>query len=125
MKLSNKEVVEICNGLSSALQGVDQPLPAEISYAIVHNKRKLQEVLKDYEDCRMEYVQRVGEYSAADQGYKIPPDKVQEVSAWLQNLENEVNEIDIRTIEFSKLAALNFTVAAMDALYFMIVVGQI
>lgn len=117
---TNAQIYAFSNNLTSAFTEETRYLPAKVSYFIQKNRLKLLEYAEQIEQARTKIIKHYGKLDADGIRYNIQEDKVEEANNELMDLLSISQDIDISMINLSDLLALDFTLAQMEALSFMI-----
>ena len=117
---TNAQIYAFSNNLTSAFAEETRYLPAKVSYFIQKNKLKLLEQAEQIEQTRANIIKHYGTLNEDGTQYDIDNDKIKEANNELMDLLSISQDIDISMINLSDLLALDFTLAQMEALSFMI-----
>jgi hypothetical protein len=103
MKLKNKEILNIQQGLTEALQ-LKGPGLSKVVYAVAKNARLVHAVLEQFHADRNDMLKAYGQKVAGKEGeYQIPPEKMDEFNAELAGLMNEEVEIGLHKLQWADL----------------------
>lgn len=127
MKLTNKEVLENIESLSTLIQD-SMPLPAVVSFAVVRNFKTLQPIAEDIYKERLNILERYGtaamDYENGTTYYDIPKEKQQAVNQELEDLLAVTTSTPLVTFALDKLTGYDIPLSVMNVLYFMVEDGE-
>lgn len=118
MKMSNKNILEITEGLSNIVQ--DQScLPASVSYSVIRNLKILSSIAEDIYNERKKIIERYGE-QVDDITYSIPEEKRDAANKELNNLLAVNTSVPLATFSIDILQGYDIPLKVMNILYFMV-----
>lgn len=118
MKMSNKDILEITEGLSNIAQ--DQScLPASVSYSVIRNLKILSSIAEDIYNERKKIIERYGE-QVDDITYSIPEEKRDAANKELNNLLAVNTSVPLATFSIDILQGYDIPLKVMNILYFMV-----
>ena len=118
MKMSNKDILEITEGLSNIVQ--DQScLPASVSYSVIRNLKILSSIAEDIYNERKKIIERYGE-QVDDITYSIPEEKRDAANKELNNLLAVNTSVPLATFSIDILQGYDIPLKFMNILYFMV-----
>lgn len=118
MKMSNKDILEITEGLSNIVQ--DQScLPASVSYSVIRNLKILSSIAEDIYNERKKIIERYGE-QVDDITYSIPEEKRDVANKELNNLLAVNTSVPLATFSIDILQGYDIPLKVMNILYFMV-----
>lgn len=118
MKMSNKDILEITEGLSNIIQ--DQScLPASVSYSVIRNLKILSSIAEDIYNERKKIIERYGE-QVDDITYSIPEEKRDAANKELNNLLAVNTSVPLATFSIDILQGYDIPLKVMNILYFMV-----
>lgn len=118
MKMSNKDILEITEGLSNIVQ--DQScLPASVSYSMIRNLKILSSIAEDIYNERKKIIERYGE-QVDDITYSIPEEKRDAANKELNNLLAVNTSVPLATFSIDILQGYDIPLKVMNILYFMV-----
>ncbi len=118
MKMSNKDILEITEGLSNIVQ--DQScLPASVSYSVIRNLKILSSIAEDIYNERKKIIERYGE-QVDDITYSIPEEKRDAANKELNNLLAVNTSVPLATFSIDILQGYDIPLKVMNILYFMV-----
>lgn len=118
MKMSNKDILEITEGLSNIVQ--DQScLPASVSYSVIRNLKILSSIAEDIYNERKKIIERYGE-QVDDITYSIPEQKRDAANKELNNLLAVNTSVPLATFSIDILQGYDIPLKVMNILYFMV-----
>lgn len=118
MKMSNKDILEITEGLSNIVQ--DQScLPASVSYSVIRNLKILSSIAEDIYNERKKIIERYGE-QVGDITYSIPEEKRDAANKELNNLLAVNTSVPLATFSIDILQGYDIPLKVMNILYFMV-----
>lgn len=118
MKMSNKDILEITEGLSNIVQ--DQScLPASVSYSVIRNLKILSSIAEDIYNERKKIIERYGE-QVDDITYSIPEEKRGAANKELNNLLAVNTSVPLATFSIDILQGYDIPLKVMNILYFMV-----
>ena len=118
MKMSNKDILEITEGLSNIVQ--DQScLPASVSYSVIRNLKILSSIAEDIYNERKKIIERYGE-QVDDITYSIPEEKRDAANKELNNLLAVNTSVPLATFSIDILQGYDIPLMVMNILYFMV-----
>ena len=118
MKMSNKDILEITEGLSNIVQ--DQScLPASVSYSVIRNLKILSSIAEDIYNERKKIIERYGE-QVDDITYSIPEEKRDTANKELNNLLAVNTSVPLATFSIDILQGYDIPLKVMNILYFMV-----
>ena len=118
MKMSNKDILEITEGLSNIVQ--DQScLPASVSYSVIRNLKILSSIAEDIYNERKKIIERYGE-QVDDITYSIPEEKRDAANKELNNLLAVNTSVPLATFSIDILQGYDIPLKVLNILYFMV-----
>lgn len=118
MKMSNKDILEITEGLSNIVQ--DQScLPASVSYSVIRNLKILSSIAEDIYNERKKIIERYGE-QVDDITYSIPEEKRDAANKELNDLLAVNTSVPLATFSIDILQGYDIPLKVMNILYFMV-----
>lgn len=118
MKMLNKDILEITEGLSNIVQ--DQScLPASVSYSVIRNLKILSSIAEDIYNERKKIIERYGE-QVDDITYSIPEEKRDAANKELNNLLAVNTSVPLATFSIDILQGYDIPLKVMNILYFMV-----
>lgn len=118
MKMSNKDILEITEGLSNIVQ--DQScLPASVSYSVIRNLKILSSIAEDIYNERKKIIERYGE-QVDNITYSIPEEKRDAANKELNNLLAVNTSVPLATFSIDILQGYDIPLKVMNILYFMV-----
>ena len=118
MKMSNKDILEITEGLNNIVQ--DQScLPASVSYSVIRNLKILSSIAEDIYNERKKIIERYGE-QVDDITYSIPEEKRDAANKELNNLLAVNTSVPLATFSIDILQGYDIPLKVMNILYFMV-----
>ena len=118
MKMSNKDILEITEGLSNIVQ--DQScLPGSVSYSVIRNLKILSSIAEDIYNERKKIIERYGE-QVDDITYSIPEEKRDAANKELNNLLAVNTSVPLATFSIDILQGYDIPLKVMNILYFMV-----
>ena len=118
MKMSNKDILEITEGLSNIVQ--DQScLPASVSYSVIRNLKILSSIDEYIYNERKKIIERYGE-QVDDITYSIPEEKRDAANKELNNLLAVNTSVPLATFSIDILQGYDIPLKVMNILYFMV-----
>lgn len=119
MKLTNLEIYNIAETLTSAFKDCTIYIPVKANFYLQKNIKAFTDAAQEIDKVRMEIAKRFGE----DQGngsYNVPKEHLQEANLELEKLFAIEQEIEIKKFKLEDLGEINLTPAQMQALFIMI-----
>lgn len=127
MKLMNKDIMDIIEGLGALIQDT-APLPANVSFAVIRNFKLLQPIAEDIYNERLKILERYSSSSVSgDDGtiyYNIPEDKQKAANQELKDLLEVTTSVPLVTFTLDKLSGHDVPLKTMNVLYFMVEDGE-
>ena len=120
MKFNNNEIYQLANVIAETLENLNTYIPAKSNFFLQKNIQTITIAAQDIEKSRLEIAKHYGQLDENEQQYKIPEDKIEEVSKELNDLLSIEQELDIKTFSIEDLGSAEFTPAQMQAIMFMI-----
>lgn len=114
----NKDILTLFRGLQELSADSEVRLPAKVAFAIVRNLKSLAPIVEDIETARFHIAETYG--VPTEQGYSIPNVSRDAANEELNELANTNVEVSIVTIKMSDIENLSISVAAAEALIFMV-----
>lgn len=118
MKMSNKDILEITEGLGNIIQDQSQ-LPASVSYSVVRNFKILSSIAEDIYNERKKIIERYGE-QVDDITYSIPEEKRNAANKELNDLLAVNTSVPLATFSIDILQGYDIPLKVMSILYFMV-----
>lgn len=120
--MKNRDILKAFEGLMKIREKSEINFPARIAYAIARNIRILHPVYEDIVSTRIEILRKYGDPVPDEPGYFSPKTGEEQImNDELRAIDEiESNCSDLQRISLSDLAEINFSVADMEALYFMV-----
>ena len=119
MKLTNQTIYQYTEALAS-FNDIKTYIPARANFLIQKNISILAAAAQEIDKSRLKIAKHYGVLDEEGQQYKIPEDKLEEVSKELEDLFSIEQELDIKTFSIEALGNTEFTPAQMQAMMFMI-----
>lgn len=122
MKLSNKKLVDVIEGIGNI---VNMTLPVKVSYAILKNVTKIEKELEIYHKERERLVAKYGEKKESG-NLKISEDgkvNIEDVEGWNKEFNELLNikvDIDIHKFKIDEIMDCNMSVVEIALIDFMI-----
>lgn len=127
VKMTNAEMVAAVNKITSMQEREEKDgkklfgSKIKIVYAIKKNKEKLLQLLKPYEEARVELIKEHGTNAALTDGaLEIRKDRKEQWSKAMKELLDIEADVDIFTVNFTELDGLSLSLNDMDAIDFMV-----
>lgn len=121
MKLTNKEIYNYAQKLTTAFSDNQQRLPVKLNFSIQKNKKVLLELAQDIETSRIEIAATYGTLNSETNQYLIVPENIAIVQKELSDLFNIEQEVNICMIKADSLSDdIELSMAQMEAIMFMI-----
>lgn len=127
VKMTNAEMVAAVNKITSMQEREEKDgkklfgSKIKIVYAIKKNKEKLLQLLKPYEEARVELIKEHGTNAALTDGVlEIRKDRKEQWSKAMKELLDIEADVDIFTVNFTELDGLSLSLNDMDAIDFMV-----
>lgn len=117
--MKNKEVYNLSNNFHNAFDKDDKYRPAKVMYIIYKNIKKLDEIVNDLEQFRLNVINNYADIHS-DDTYSIEPEKCTLANKELEDLLEMDQQIDIIKLSLQDIEDLEFTPQQMEALMFMI-----
>lgn len=126
MQFTNKNILELTEGLTALLQD-SVALPALVSFAAVRNFKTLQPIAEDINKARISILQKYSDkVDTAEEAiyYTFPDDAVPIVQKELDDLLNAMTDLPLVTFTIDKLSGYDIPLKTMNILYFMVADGE-
>ena len=127
VKMTNAEMVAAVNKITSMQEREEKDgkklfgSKIKIVYAIKKNKEKLLQLLKPYEEARVELIKEHGTNAALTDGVlEIRKDRKEQWNKAMKELLDIEADVDIFTVNFTELDGLSLSLNDMDAIDFMV-----
>ena len=127
VKMTNAEMVAAVNKITSMQEREEKDgkklfgSKIKIVYAIKKNKEKLLQLLKPYEEARVELIKEHGTNAALTDGaLEIRKDRKEQWNKAMKELLDIEADVDIFTVNFTELDGLSLSLNDMDAIDFMV-----
>ena len=121
MKLTNKEIYNYAQKLTTAFSDNQQRLPVKLNFSIQKNKKVLLELAQDIETSRIEIAAAYGTLNSETNQYLIAPENIAMAQQELSDLFNIEQEVNICMIKADDLSNdIELSMAQMEAIMFMI-----
>lgn len=127
MKLVNKDIIEITEGLGALIQDT-APLPALVSFAVVRNFKLLHPIAEDLLKEKLKILERYSDnFVVRDDNiayYNIPEGKKSAANKELEDLLAATTSVPLVTFSLDKVTGHNIPIKTMNILYFMVEEGE-
>lgn len=127
VKMTNAEMVAAVNKITSMQEREEKDgkklfgSKIKIVYAIKKNKEKLLQLLKPYEEARVELIKEHGTNAALTDGVlEIRKDRKEQWNKAMKELLGIEADVDVFTVNFTELDGLSLSLNDMDAIDFMV-----
>lgn len=127
VKMTNAEMVAAVNKITSMQEREEKDgkklfgNKVKIVYAIKKNKETLLQLLKPYEEARVELIKEHGTNAALTDGaLEIRKDRKEQWNKAMKELLDIEADVDIFTVNFTELDGLSLSLNDMDAIDFMV-----
>lgn len=118
--MTNDEIYRCAIGIMNALNNIETPMPAAISFSITKNKKTISALAEDIEKYRIDILNRYGAKIVENNMVSIPEEKVDDANKELEELLTISQEVRIYTFSIEDLQDVNLSPAQMEAILFMI-----
>lgn len=119
MRITNENIIQFAEKLQVNFSDKSKYIPMKIGFAIQKNLNTLIDLAREIEESKMEIGREFG-ILQADGGYQIPPENMDKVSQELNDLSKFEQDVPIKTVLYSDIESIEFTMPQVNAIMFMI-----
>ena len=119
MKFSNDQIYEYGQNLS-IFNNCNIKMPVRINFYLQKNIQLIQQAAEEIERARLGIGAQFGIINQAQNGYDIPPEKIEEANKELQDLFSLEQELPIHIFKLDDFDGIELTYQQMSAIMFMI-----
>lgn len=120
MKLTNTQIYNYSQALSTAFTEKELHLPVRINFYLQKNAQTLAEAARGIEESRMAIIRQYGEENQENGTISVSPSNIEAASAELNDLFNLEQNLNIYTVSIEKFGEMELSLEQMNALMFMI-----
>lgn len=119
--MTNKEIMNMYDGLQNAKQDRNFNFPAKTTFAIVKNLKLIEPIVEALIQAKNQILSELGTESEQNPGeFYIPPANRAELAKQMETIDNIDNEVALHKIKWEDIEDFNLSIQAMEALYPMI-----
>lgn len=119
MKLTNLQIINYTQALTSAFTDPKLYLPVRINFNIQKNAQTLTTLAKEIEESRIQILTHYGETSS-DGMIKVPENNQEEAVKEIQDLFSIEQDVNILMININSFGDLSLSLEQMNAIMFMV-----
>lgn len=120
MKITNQQIYQLANDLSSLANDNKIYIPAKANFFIQKNVQAITAAAQEIEKARLDIAKHYGTPDEETGNFKIPDDKMADAMKEINDLFNIEQELDIKKININDLGNAEFTAVQMKSLIIMI-----